>query len=65
MENKEFNLDDLTNGNGIEITKDNLKLVTALIQKQALHGIKDGSVLIIRTSKELDYFEIGDDVGIR
>ena len=59
MENKEFNLDDLTNGNGIEITKDNLKLVTALIQKQALQAIKDGSPLHIRTTgNKLGYFEI-------
>ena len=57
MENKDFNLDNLTNG--IEITKDNLKLVTALIQKQALQGIKDGSPLHIRTTgNKLGYFEI-------
>ena len=57
MENKDFNLDNLTNG--IEITKDNLKLITALIQKQVLQGIKDGSPLHIRSiGNKLDYFEI-------
>ncbi len=57
MENKDFNLDNLTNG--IEITKDNLKLITALIQKQALQAIKDGSPLHIKTfGNELNYFEI-------
>ncbi len=59
MDNKQFNLDDLTNDNGIEITEDNLRLITALIQKQSLQGIKNGSPLHIRAiGNKLDYFEI-------
>ena len=59
MKNKEFNLDDLMSSNGIEITKGNIRLVIALIQKQALQGIKNNRPLYIKAyGSKLNRFEI-------